>query len=815
MTCNVTGTAISPNGQIKPGAKITFRRAQLDVVSQVGSFVIPDDYIIQTALNGTVNFNILPGVYDATTVAVGGHTVAFRVSVPNEPAADFADLLNASYVEIPPASVTQAQQARDAAIAARDVAVAARDEALLYDGPKVDTFAELASVTPTQLAVGEYIRVIETGAVYQRVSTGGDLDYTGSGGVRLAEAGTSYTTRQRFVNAIARGELSGLINGTTVTAGGLEFVRASGATAISDLPGWLPVGSFTPLHWGAVGDGVADDGAAINASLAAYKVAVEAEPDQLGNLIYSGLGLTYRTTVSINATGISTWGWCIRDITIVGECAGKCVLDTIGSRGGVLREVTVYGDRDAMPSVGIQAARSTGGQEAFCDNMLWDSVHIRGYFSVVARWCYGQETTTYLHCSAWNSNPNGSAAFHVGHSAFDWGSTAAPLMQSDYLTPITGATSFINDTYITDDCRYLPTGNIASISAITNANPMVVTAEGHPFEIGDTVTLAYVGGMTQANGIVAQVTAKTSSTITLGSVDSTAFSTFTSGGSVVKAQTKPSMVIGRLRQHHFQTCYVVSYGYDHIHVVMPDTENINDLQMGYLFEGAGAENCVKFRTGGVGRSIVGFNLNTYSVHSNFAVVGSDGSSSIRVAMHDAKISVLSVSNGETPRIFDDEAKFAAFATNIVTYSSSRIDVGLFAAFTGSVHGTNDGLTKHYFTDILANDDLGFTSGRGAGGTVTQATSKATAITLNRRTGNITTAADALGAGAPVNFRLNNSMIGDDSVVILNMRLPTGKYRAEIIGSASGYADIRLTNLTGGSLSEAVTMGFAVITGSRT
>ena len=144
MTCNVTGTAISPNGQIKPGAKITFRRAQLDVVSQEGSFVIPDDYIIQTALDGTVDFDILPGVYDAATVAVGGRTVAFRVSVPDEPAADFADLLSASYVEIPPASVTQAQQARDAAIAAqnaaedaRDEAIAAKDEAIEQTGADV------------------------------------------------------------------------------------------------------------------------------------------------------------------------------------------------------------------------------------------------------------------------------------------------------------------------------------------------------------------------------------------------------------------------------------------------------------------------------------------------------------------------------------------------------------------------------------------------------------------------------------------------------------------------------------------------------
>ena len=64
-------------------------------------------------------------------------------------------------------------------------AQAAATEAALYDGPKVDTFAGLAAVTSSMLDVGDLIRVIETGAVYQRVSTGGDLNYTGTGGVRL------------------------------------------------------------------------------------------------------------------------------------------------------------------------------------------------------------------------------------------------------------------------------------------------------------------------------------------------------------------------------------------------------------------------------------------------------------------------------------------------------------------------------------------------------------------------------------------------------------------------------------------------------
>ena len=74
---------------------------------------------------------------------------------------------------------------RAAAQTARTAAETAAAEAALYDGPKVDTFGQLASVTPAMLAVGGLIRVIEAGAVYQRVSTGGDLNYTGSGGVRL------------------------------------------------------------------------------------------------------------------------------------------------------------------------------------------------------------------------------------------------------------------------------------------------------------------------------------------------------------------------------------------------------------------------------------------------------------------------------------------------------------------------------------------------------------------------------------------------------------------------------------------------------
>lgn len=70
--------------------------------------------------------------------------------------------------------------------AARAAAAASAAAAALYDGPEVDEFAELATATPTDLPVGGLIRVKRTGVVYERVSTGGDYNYTGTGGVRLS-----------------------------------------------------------------------------------------------------------------------------------------------------------------------------------------------------------------------------------------------------------------------------------------------------------------------------------------------------------------------------------------------------------------------------------------------------------------------------------------------------------------------------------------------------------------------------------------------------------------------------------------------------
>ena len=111
---------------------------------------------------------------------------------------------------------------------------------------------------------------------------------------------------------------------------------------------------------------------------------------------------------------------------------------------------------------------------------------------------------------------------------------------------------------------------------------------------------------------------------------------------------------------------------------------------------------------------------------------------------------------------------------------------------------------------LSSGALGY--GAGAGGTVTQITSKATNVTLNKPSGRITTAADALAGGASVLFGLVNSLIAASDTISV-AAVGTSSYFASVVYTSGGAAGIRLTNITGGSLSEAVQIQFNVHKGA--
>ena len=110
---------------------------------------------------------------------------------------------------------------------------------------------------------------------------------------------------------------------------------------------------------------------------------------------------------------------------------------------------------------------------------------------------------------------------------------------------------------------------------------------------------------------------------------------------------------------------------------------------------------------------------------------------------------------------------------------------------------------------LNTDKAGYVTGEG--GTVTQATSKATAVTLNKKCGQITMNAAALAAATTVTFVLTNSTIAATDLLVLN-HVSGGTAGAYLLNAqaAAGSASVNVRNITAASLSEAIVISFAVI-----
>lgn len=97
-------------------------------------------------------------------------------------------------------------------------------------------------------------------------------------------------------------------------------------------------------------------------------------------------------------------------------------------------------------------------------------------------------------------------------------------------------------------------------------------------------------------------------------------------------------------------------------------------------------------------------------------------------------------------------------------------------------------------------------------TVTQATSKATAVTLNSLHGAITLNDAELAAGVEVSFTVNNDQVFHDDVIVVNHKSAgtAGAYFVQANSIADGSFKFTVTNLTAGALSEAIVLNYAVL-----
>jgi hypothetical protein len=120
------------------------------------------------------------------------------------------------------------------------------------------------------------------------------------------------------------------------------------------------------------------------------------------------------------------------------------------------------------------------------------------------------------------------------------------------------------------------------------------------------------------------------------------------------------------------------------------------------------------------------------------------------------------------------------------------------------------LTLSSAGNLTVNSPAGIGFGTGAGGTVTQATSRVTGVTLNKPTGAITLVS-AAGLATFQSFTVTNSTVAATDVVHVTQKSGTDLYQIFVTATAAGSFRITFAT-TGGTTVEQPVFNFAVIKG---
>ena len=124
----------------------------------------------------------------------------------------------------------------------------------------------------------------------------------------------------------------------------------------------------------------------------------------------------------------------------------------------------------------------------------------------------------------------------------------------------------------------------------------------------------------------------------------------------------------------------------------------------------------------------------------------------------------------------------------------------------------DGTPTFLKSTLVADPANAVGYGTGAGGTVTQATSRTTSVTINKPTGSITMFT-AAGSTTWSGFFVNNSLVGANDTVILSLKGGnSGQFYTFQVGAVSAGL-FQINFLSSGTNSDAPVINFAIIKGA--
>lgn len=213
--------------------------------------------------------------------------------------------------------------------------------------------------------------------------------------------------------------------------------------------------SINARDFGATGDGVTDDTAALNAFFAAIRSATSTYPIPEGVTPRGVIPPGVYKCGNVNATNIRAMNWMLecQGAVLYGNIAAKPVLDMMGTRWFTVRDLTIYGDQTNKPTFGLQHGRIVANESN--GECRFINLKMDGYFTKASYINLGAEIVTLEQPHFYNHDTGASyCAVLDNKHAFGVASDFATIA----LTPNTSTGPFHQTLWLNADFRKIDTG---------------------------------------------------------------------------------------------------------------------------------------------------------------------------------------------------------------------------------------------------------------------------------------------------------------------------------------------------------------------